>query len=339
MKFKNKIIVIILLIIPWLVTACKTAETATSDLHLQSTNTTSQMALATPPQPARTLSHPTNTPLLHKETIRILTSSGIMESTATISPTTDSTEASTFQFGPGVHVFYSGSNGWGVRINDKFLIFDYQENSDPNPPASYEDRNLMRGYIYPDEMEGLDTYVFVTHSHPDHFASLILRWEEQIENINYFFGWAAGNIPEHHYLVGPRAHVQAGGLEVYTINSHHSGVPEVAFLVKVDGVIIYHNGDYRADYAADYEYLWTITDHIDIAFVIGHPFVDHQYFQQAMHLDEIFHPTYMFAMNREGEHHKCRQFAELLAEYGVEAEIMYGEQRGDSFFLPRNEFE
>lgn len=132
------------------------------------------------------------------------------------------------------------------------------------------------------------------------------------------------------------ATTQAGDVEVYTINSHHAGVPEVAFLVKVDGYTIYHNGHYRAEYVEDYEYLATITDHIDIAFVIGHPFVDHPYFQQAVRLNEVFHPTYMFAINREGEEFKCRQFAELLAEHGIEVNVISGERRGDSFVCPRS---
>ena len=236
-------------------------------------------------------------------------------------------------------VWYLGSNGWALQIGEKLLIFDYQEMSDPDPPASGEPRNLERGYIDVDELRTFDSYVFVTHSHQDHFDPVIFEWQEQVEEITYFFGWKAGNNPEHHYLVGPRATTQAGDVEVYTINSHHAGVPEVAFLVKVDGYTIYHNGDYRAEYVQDYEYLRTFTDHIDIAFVIGHPFVDHPYFQQAVRLNEVFHPTYMFAINREGEEYKCRQFAELLAEHGIEVNVISGERRGDSFACPRSSAE
>jgi L-ascorbate metabolism protein UlaG (beta-lactamase superfamily) len=233
-------------------------------------------------------------------------------------------------------VWYLGSNGWAVTIGEKLLIFDYQEMSDPHPPAAGEARNLERGYIDVDELQAFDAYVFVTHSHQDHFTPLIFEWQDRVDRITYFFGWEAGNDPEHHYLVGPRATTQVGDMEVYTINSHHAGVPEVAFLVKVDGYTIYHNGDYRAEYVQDYDYLRTFTDHIDIAFVIGHPFVDHPYYQQAVRLSELFDPTYMFAINREGEEFKCRQFADLLAENGVEANVIAGERRGDHFACPRS---
>ncbi len=58
-------------------------------------------------------------------------------------------------------------------------------------------------------------------------------------------------------------------------------MPEVTFLVKLDRYTIYHNGDYKAEYVDDYAYLRTVAGHIDIAFIIGHPFENHQYFQQA----------------------------------------------------------
>jgi len=39
------------------------------------------------------------------------------------------------------------------------------------------------------------------------------------------------------------------GVEAYTINDHHDGVPEVAYLVETDGVVMYHSGDYVGRYA------------------------------------------------------------------------------------------
>ena len=86
----------------------------------------------------------------------------------------------------------------------------------------------------------------------------------------------------------------------------------------------------------DFAYLQTVTDHIDIAFVIGWPFVDHQHFEQALLLADLFHPTYLFAICQPGHEYRGRQFAELLAERGVEATVLYAERRGDDFVLPRS---
>jgi L-ascorbate metabolism protein UlaG (beta-lactamase superfamily) len=255
-----------------------------------------------------------------------------IEPSSTVSPTATLVENEAEQSKPGVQVWSLGGNGWALRIGAKMLIFDYVRRGNPNPPALGVTRNLERGYIDPDELRSLDVYVFVTHSHPDHFDREILGWHGQIDRITYFFGWQAGSDPEHHYLTSPRAHTQSGSLEVYTINSH-SDVPEVAYLVKVDGITVYHNGDYRGTYAADFEYLSTITQDIDIAFVIGWPYENHQHFQQAKLLAEIFDPTYMFAICQEGNDDKSREFVELLAEHGVETRVLYAEHRGEAFPL------
>ncbi|UCE20023.1 MAG: MBL fold metallo-hydrolase [Gemmatimonadota bacterium] len=234
---------------------------------------------------------------------------------------------------PGIHVWYLGSNGWAVNIGEKLLVFDYQEGSDPNPPAAGEGRNLQRGYIDPAELDSFDTYVFVTHAHQDHFEPVILDWQEQVDRINYFFGWEAGDDPEHHYMIGPRAQAQVGDVEVYTINSYHTGIPEVAFLVRVEGYTIYHNGDYKAEYQEDYAYLQTVADDIDIAFVIGITYEGHQYFQQTLCLAEMFHPTYVFPMNREGDEYKSLQFAQLLTSHVSGVNVLCPEQRGDDYLI------
>lgn len=124
-------------------------------------------------------------------------------------------------------------------------------------------------------------------------------------------------------------------MEVYTIYSHHSGVPEVAFLVKMDGCTIYHNGDYKAEYREDYAYLATLTDSIDIAYVIGVPDVNHQYFRQAVHLTELLSPTYMFPMNREDDPSRIHQFRELFWEIHPEVQVICPERRGESFTCPK----
>lgn len=286
---------------------------------------------------------PANMPSQTPTVILPPTSSPIMTPTvvslSTSSPTVTPTGNEVDQTDPSVHIWSLGGNGWALRIREKMLVFDYVGGADPTPPASGEARNLQRGYIDPDELRSFEVYVFVTHSHQDHFDPVILEWQDQIDQITYFFGWQAGSNPEYHYMIGPRAHTQSGGVEVYTINSHHDDVPEVAYLVKVDGITIYHNGDYRSSYLEDFEYLQTITDHIDIAFVIGWPYVSHQHFQQAKLLAEMFNPMYMFAICREGDEDRSRQFAELLAEHGVETIVLYAEHRGDNFICSRSAVE
>jgi len=77
---------------------------------------------------------------------------------------------------PGFEVRYLGANGWAVTVGNRLLIFDYQEETDPSPPAANE-RDLNHGYINPSEIEGFDVYVFVSHSHFDHYDLTIRSWE------------------------------------------------------------------------------------------------------------------------------------------------------------------
>jgi L-ascorbate metabolism protein UlaG (beta-lactamase superfamily) len=169
----------------------------------------------------------------------------------------------------GAVVWYLGHCGYAVRTAGHLLIFDYQERTDGRQPKTRPERpGLANGWIDPEEIKGLKVRVFVSHSHEDHFDPVIFSWRQTIPDILYYFGWRAGDDPRDATLVGPRAELKSGGLEIATINSHHSGVPEVAWLVKVDGLVVYHNGDCLPDDpAAAHDFLRTKTAAVDLAFV------------------------------------------------------------------------
>lgn len=169
----------------------------------------------------------------------------------------------------GALIWYLGHCGYAVRTRDHFLIFDYQELRDGRQPKSRPARPfLAEGWIDPGEIKDLKVRVFVSHSHSDHYDPVILAWKGIVPDIAYHFGWKAADDPSYHYLTGPRAELESGGLEIATINSRHSDVPEVAWLVKVDGLVVYHNGDCRPDDpSAEHRFLRTKTDAVDLAFV------------------------------------------------------------------------
>ncbi len=166
-------------------------------------------------------------------------------------------------------VWYLGHCGYAVRTQNHLLIFDYQESRDGQSPKSRPAQPILSaGWIHPDEIKGLKVRVFISHSHEDHFDPVVFSWAKAIPDIAYYFGWQAADDSSYHYLIGPRAELKSGGLEIATINSHHSGVPEVAWLVKVDGLVIYHNGDCQpADPSSEHDFLKKKTDMIDLAFV------------------------------------------------------------------------
>jgi L-ascorbate metabolism protein UlaG (beta-lactamase superfamily) len=166
-------------------------------------------------------------------------------------------------------VWYLGHCGYAVRTQDHLLVFDYQESYDGRQHKSLpSQRSLADGWIDPKEIKDLKVRVFVSHSHEDHFDPVIFTWKSVVPDIAYYFGWQASDDPSYHYLIGPRAELTSGGLAIATINSHHSGVPEVAWLVKVDGLVIYHNGDCLPnDPASEHDFLKSKSGRIDLAFV------------------------------------------------------------------------
>ncbi len=169
----------------------------------------------------------------------------------------------------GASIWYLGHCGYAVKTQNHFLIFDYQEKQDGRQSKAKPGLpSLAAGWIAPDEIKDQRVRVFVSHSHVDHYDPVILTWKDSVRDVAYFFGWKAADDPSHHYLAGPRGEFKSEDIEIFTINSHHSGVPEVAWLIRVDSLVIYHNGDCQpADPASEHNFLKTKTDIIDLAFV------------------------------------------------------------------------
>lgn len=276
--FKHSIITITLVLLVTLAAGCGSAATTT------------------PVPPAATSAPPTNTPIP-------LTA----EPSLTGPPTTEPGVSSNTWLQRDLStdeavVWYLGHCGYAIRTQNHFLIFDYQEKHDgreakPRPAQP----SLENGFIVPDEIENLRVRVFVTHEHADHFDPVIFEWKDRVPDIAYYFGWRAADDPSFHYLVGPRAELKSDDLEIYTINSHHSGVPEVAYLVKVDGLVIYHNGDYRGEYEEDYPFLRRVAGRIDLTFAFRDFDERNRYFEQNIDLFQRFDHRAIFPMHDSAE--------------------------------------
>jgi L-ascorbate metabolism protein UlaG (beta-lactamase superfamily) len=229
-------------------------------------------------------------------------------------------------------IWYLGHCGFAVRTARHLLIFDYQERRDgPQPRTRAGAPGLDTGWVDPAAIARDRVRVFVSHSHEDHFDPVIFSWRKTAPDIAYYFGWQAAGDPANHYLVGPRATYAGDGLEMFTINSHHSGVPEVAFLVKVDGLAIYHNGDYRMDYQADFPYLQKHAVRVDLAFVLGVSDETIQYGQQNRALFERFKPGAVFPMHAEAGARMYREFAAAFRARIPGLPVMVPEKLGDRF--------
>ncbi len=227
-------------------------------------------------------------------------------------------------------IWYLGHCGYAVRTAHHLLIFDYIE-LEENP----QERGLSKGFVDAKELRNKNVCVFVTHSHIDHFDEIIFTWEQEIDTVRYFFGWLLNNNPKYHYLEAPRAQALFDDIEIFTANSHHSQVPEVAYLVKVDGLVLYHGGDYQgrmqrdapSNVLEDMTYLKIKADSVDIFFIgawTGEPYM------QSIHALE---PTIIFPMHDRKKEYRYKQFASDVEGLGIDIPVICPENRGDCYYF------
>ncbi len=158
-------------------------------------------------------------------------------------------------------IWYLGHSGWAVKTKHRILVFDYHEYE-----KAPENQLLSNGRINPEELKDLDVYVFVSHEHSDHFYKKIFEWKKSIKNIKYIFGWKVMDDPEYTYLEKTQDFIKIDDVEIFKINSRIE--PGGAFLVKSDGVTIYHSGDYLGEKEdANMEFLAGNTEQTDIVFI------------------------------------------------------------------------
>lgn len=135
------------------------------------------------------------------------------------------------------HIWYLGHSGFALLTGDRMLIFDYYLDK----PANAE-RGLGAGVVTPGQLAGYDVSVFASHRHHDHFNPVILGWAGSLPRVRYILSSdikRAKTDAELH-SVKPGETLQTGEMTVKTLDSTDEGV---AFLVKVNGLTIYHAGD------------------------------------------------------------------------------------------------
>jgi ankyrin repeat protein/L-ascorbate metabolism protein UlaG (beta-lactamase superfamily) len=217
-------------------------------------------------------------------------------------------------------VWSLGHCGFAVKTRSRLLIFDYFSRG-WKPPGK---PSLANGFVDPEEIKDLEVIVFVSHAHGDHFDPVILSWRQSVKNITYVFGWNARKGERSIDLPAPRAKTTIKGLDVFTVNGEHNDVPEVAYLVKVDGLSIYHSGDYIGPvdcYKADMDDLLAKAGTVDLAF-IGK-------FEQA----ESLKPKIVFPIHAANREYMYGAFAREAAEKNLPSRVILPENKGDRFKL------
>jgi len=235
-------------------------------------------------------------------------------------------------------IWYLGHAGWAVKTKNHLLIFDYVSVSRAGKPP--ENPSLDDGYIDPSEIKDFSVFVFVSHGHGDHFDPVIFEWDKSVENIRYVFGWEADQNPQYHYLTEPKTKTTIDGFEIFNINHEFDGIPEGAFLVKGDGLVIFHSGDHGCTgeelnplFKANIDYLAQQEQKIDLAFIS-------QFGSRTggdvnngdLYTIEKLGPKITFPMHRGGGERIYEDFAQEALQKGAKTHIICAKKRGDRFF-------
>ena len=227
-------------------------------------------------------------------------------------------------------IWYLGHSGIAMKTKEHFLIFDYWNyGGQPDEPS------LANGHINVDEIKNQNVHVFVTHNHIDHHDSIIYYWQDAIPNIKYMFGWQDTTGIEYIRL-GPRDTKKINDMQVQTIQSPDAEEAGGNFVIRVDGLTIYHSGGYSHDtsqyalFTEDIKYLGEIAKGADIAFIrIGNDWQN----EEALLTIETVGPRIMFPLHSREREVVYRNFAEQAGERKGKTEIICAENRGDRFFF------
>jgi L-ascorbate metabolism protein UlaG (beta-lactamase superfamily) len=228
-------------------------------------------------------------------------------------------------------IWYLGHHSFAIKTRTHLLIFDYYAMNEPLATAS-----LANGAVNPEEIKDLDVVVFTSHRDGDHYDKIIWDWKKTIKRITYVLGWEPAMPQEKYVLIPPWETGRVGDIEVTTLPSTDSGE---SFLIRVDGLVIYHSGDnafwmqsYRSRYMKQIDYLASKTGYVDLMFInyrLGNdrPQLEEGLWTTAEKLGARYiFPAHMFAADQQ-----IQQLIKDAPSDAQRARIVDKETRGENF--------
>ena len=117
-----------------------------------------------------------------------------------------------------------------IKIYEKVLIFDYPEVA----------TNLLEEIVGIDNLVEEDVYVFVSHTHLDHYNKEIFKWKNRIKKISYIISSDVDNVPSAVHIIKENEKIRVNDLMISTYPSSDQGV---AFSIYIKDKHIYYGGD------------------------------------------------------------------------------------------------
>lgn len=133
-------------------------------------------------------------------------------------------------------IIYLFHSGYAVETRQHLFIFDYYQ------PGPARGGKLADGIITADYLKTKpNVFVFVSHSHQDHYDPVIFEWAKTNPAITYILSSDIRGVKAPHYhIMSPYEEWKQEGVLVKSFGSTDEGL---SFLVQADGLSIFHAGD------------------------------------------------------------------------------------------------
>jgi L-ascorbate metabolism protein UlaG (beta-lactamase superfamily) len=232
-----------------------------------------------------------------------------------------------------VRINYLFHSGFIVETEKHLLIFDYYKDT-----VEKGEKNRENGAIGLSELKSpKDIFVFSSHNHHDHFNPVIMDWSAIRPDIKYILDSdiKADTKNSNIYTMAVYEELLIGDVMIKSFGSTDIGI---SFLVKIDGVAIFHAGD------LNWWYWWDDTkeeidkaskmfkneidrikgEKIDIAFFPVDPRLEHSYSLGGQYFISEITPKLFIPMHF-GEDFEVTQrfFSSIKSENTLVAEISY----------------
>ncbi len=135
-----------------------------------------------------------------------------------------------------VNIRYLYHSCFSIEVEKKILLFDY-----PGREVTDEEERELDALV-----TGKDLYIFISHSHGDHFSSDVSKFSKNAKKTYYLiskdvsFGHHSIDPSDILTEVGPDSSYSVGDVEVKTFESNDAGV---AFLIEIEDLLVYFGGD------------------------------------------------------------------------------------------------
>lgn len=216
-------------------------------------------------------------------------------------------------------IHYLCHDGFIMETASNILIFDYYK--DNNKIGT---RSLKSGVI-PTEVFNTEkaVYVFVTHSHEDHYNPIILNWKNINNNIQYILS-SDINLKDsspNYRIISEGETMELPNIFIKALGSTDAGV---SFLIKVDNLVIFHAGDLNwwhwfdesnecnENMAKDFKDKINVLkgENIDIAFFPVDPRLKEHYYLGGEYFIKNFAPKMFIPMHFWNDINIIKNFAE-----------------------------